>query len=101
MCWYIEHTVADYRYKDGNGLDRICGDVDLKASQHYPQRFGLAVTECFLANYPSVVESVQKTKEELESHEPKKEAKDLEMAKIYSQCIMFIGVSVSVYLFMM
>ena len=94
-----------HRYKDGNGLDRICGDVDSKASQHYPQRFGQAVTECFLHNYPEVVETVQKTKDKLESNRPKKEAKDhgcktvrRNIGKIFT-VYWFIGLSVLVYRF--
>jgi hypothetical protein len=79
--------------------------VDLKASQHYPQRFGQAVTECFLHNYPEVVETVQKTKDKLESNRPKKEAKDhgcktvrRNIGKIFT-VYWFIGLSVLVYRF--
>jgi hypothetical protein len=64
-----------YRYVDSNGVSRICGDCDLKRSQHYPERFGLAITECFLENYPMVKANVEKRRAALEA-KPLKEAKE-------------------------
>lgn len=63
------------------------------------------MTECFLHNYPEVVETVQKTKDKLESNRPKKEAKDhgcktvrRNIGKIFT-VYWFIGLSVLVYRF--
>ena len=63
------------RYIDSNGISRICGDSDLKASQHYPRRFGCAVAECFLDHYEEVRQHVSETRKELQ-RAPRKEAKD-------------------------
>ena len=75
------------RYVDSNGVVRICGDCDLKGSQHYPVRFGLAITECFLEHYPMVKENVKKTRQALQQ-KPRPEAKD--SLSVYR----FIGLSV-------
>jgi len=64
------------RYVDGSGVQRICGDCDLKASQHYPVRFGCAVAECFLEHYELVKETAEKTQSILQASPTKKEAKD-------------------------
>ncbi|CAL1143856.1 unnamed protein product [Cladocopium goreaui] len=69
------------RYIDSNGIPRICGDSDLKASQHYPRRFGCAVAECFLDHYEEVRQHVKETREELQ-RAPRKEAKDPGFAKL-------------------
>ena len=49
--------------------------ADLKRSQHYPERFGLAITECFLEHYPMVKKNVEERRAALEA-KPLKEAKD-------------------------
>lgn len=63
------------RYIDSNGIQRICGDCDLKASQHYPARFGCAITEVFLENYEMIKKTSKETRKALKE-KPKKEAKD-------------------------
>ena len=35
------------RYVDSNGLARVCGGADLKASQYYPRLFGHAVAQLY------------------------------------------------------
>ena len=100
LHFWGEHC-PERRYVDSQGVSRICGASDLKASQHYPVRFGAAVTECFLEHYDEVQACVKKTKHTLLSSSPAKEAKDhvwlkgyIFVAPICLSVYRFIGLSV-------
>lgn len=58
-------------------MERIQGGCDLKSSQHYPPRFGMAVSEIFLQNYEEIKKAVKDNTKEILANPPRKELKDL------------------------
>ena len=56
-------------------MSRICGGADLKQSQHYPRRFGMAISELFLEHYEMISAKVKDRRKELKA-KTCKEAKD-------------------------
>ena len=64
------------RYIDSKGKKRVQGGADLKMSQHYPDRFGLAISEIFLQNYEDIKKVVENNTKEINERPAKKELKD-------------------------
>lgn len=60
---------------DAQGVRRVQGGKDLKCSQHYPPRFGLAAMEVYMEHYEEVKNEVATMKVQL-LEKPKKELKD-------------------------
>lgn len=50
LCLPFPFIWVSSRYVDGSGVQRICGGVDLKGSQHYPKLFGHAVAQLYDKN---------------------------------------------------
>ena len=79
MSIYCVPTVLPFaRYLDGSGVQRVQGGQDLKKSQHYPARFGMAICEIFLQHYPDIKKAVKANEKQILAEPAKRELKDWE-----------------------
>ncbi|CAK9003302.1 unnamed protein product [Durusdinium trenchii] len=64
------------KYVDSSGQLRVSGGSDLKMSQHYPERFGIAVFELYMDHRKQIMKEVKNNQEALLNGPIRKELKD-------------------------
>lgn len=76
FCRFAMVCRLPVRYIDGSGAQRVQGGSDLKKSQHYPPRFGMAICEVFLQHYPDIKNAVKANTKTVLANPVARELKD-------------------------